>query len=97
MIKTLAVSSIALAGLVIASMSIASDKIPACPYDNVTGDWHDPVTGQISAYGTMDDAADCAYNGLLPKVVRDRLGTVGDARTKKDAKLILKLHKNASK
>ena len=68
----------------------------SCPYDNVTGNYTDS-DGNVSAYGTMESAYECAFLGLLPKVVQDRLGSLGDAQTKKDAELILKLNSNARK
>jgi len=68
----------------------------SCPYDNVTGNYTDS-DGNVSAYGTMESAYNCAFHGLLPKVVQDRLGSLGDAQTKKDAELILKLNSNARK
>ena len=68
----------------------------SCPYDNVTGNYVDSY-GNEYAYGTMETAHKCAFNGLLPKVVQDRLGSLGDAQTKKDAELILKLNSNARK
>jgi len=45
----------------------------------------------------MESAYECAFLGLLPKVVQDRLGSLGDAQTKKDTELILKLNSNARK
>ena len=68
----------------------------SCPYDNVTGNYTDSK-GNVSAYGTMGSAYECAFHGLLPKVVQDRLGSLGDAQTKKDTELILKLNSNARK
>ena len=76
-----------------------SKKLPeqsVCPYDNVTGNYTDS-DGNVYAYGTMESAYECAFHGLLPKVVQDRLGTWGDAQAKKNAKLIIKLNKNARK
>jgi hypothetical protein len=45
----------------------------------------------------MRTASNCAFLGLLPKVVQDRLGSIGDVQTRKDTELILKLNKNANK
>ena len=68
----------------------------SCPYDNVTGNYTDS-DGNVSAYGTMESAYNCAFHGLLPKVVQDRLGSLGDDQAKKDSELIIKLNKNARK
>ena len=68
----------------------------SCPYDNVTGNYIDPY-GNEYAYGTMEVAHKCAFLGLLPKIVQDRLGSLGDKKTQKDAELIIKLNKNARK
>ena len=37
------------------------------------------LDGQISAFGTMSAAAECASEGKLPGVVAARLGTLGNA------------------
>ena len=68
----------------------------SCPYDNVTGNYISP-SGKEYAFGTMETASNCAFLGLLPKVVQDRLGSIGDVQTRKDTELILKLNKNANK
>ena len=41
--------------------------------------------GTVSAHGTMEDAKLCAYRGLLPDVVKKRLGWLGDSKTKAEA------------
>jgi len=81
----------------IASVGVAyASKIDSCPYDNVTGNYISP-SGKEYAFGTMDTASNCAFLGLLPKVVQDRLGSIGDVQTRKDTELILKLNINARK
>tara|TARA_R110002050_G_scaffold189815_1_gene324474 strand:+ start:79 stop:402 length:324 start_codon:yes stop_codon:yes gene_type:complete len=67
----------------------------SCPYDNVTGNYIDSKGNQY-AYGTMETASNCAFLGLLPKIVQDRLGVFGDLKTKEDSRLILKLNKNVT-
>jgi len=67
----------------------------SCPYDNVTGNYVDSYGNQY-AYGTMETASNCAFLGLLPKVVQDRLGSLGDKQTKKDTGFILKLNANVA-
>ena len=68
----------------------------SCPYDNVTGNYVDSY-GNEYAYGTMETASNCAFLGLLPKIVQDRLGSLGDKQTQKDTELILKLNANSRK
>ena len=68
----------------------------ACPYDNVTGNYIDSKGNQY-AYGTMEIASNCAFLGLLPKIVQERLGSLGDKQTQKDTELILKLNANSRK
>tara|TARA_R100000234_G_scaffold115449_1_gene91451 strand:+ start:105 stop:431 length:327 start_codon:yes stop_codon:yes gene_type:complete len=68
----------------------------SCPYDNVTGNYVDSY-GNEYAYGTMETAHKCAFLGLLPKIVQDRLGSLGDKQTQKDTELILKLNANSRK
>ena len=68
----------------------------SCPYDNVTGNYID-TKGNEYAYGTMEVAHKCAFLGLLPKIVQDRLGSLGDKQTQKDTELILKLNANSRK
>ena len=40
------------------------------------------LDGQISAFGTMAAAAECASEGKLPGVVAARLGVLGDEQTR---------------
>ncbi len=47
-----------------------------CSYTE-DGNWIDQKTGQVYAYGTMEDAKGCAFFGLLPQSVLDRLGYLG--------------------
>ena len=55
-----------------------------CSYTE-NGDWIDHKTGQVYAYGTMEDAKSCAFFGLLPKSVLDRLGNLGTDEDKEIA------------
>ena len=50
------------------------------------------LDGQISAFGTMATAAECASEGKLPGVVAARLGTLGNTDARERAKEIKKLY-----
>jgi uncharacterized membrane protein len=96
--KVKLIGSIVIVSLfILVSIGVAyADKLTSCPYDNVTGNYISP-SGKEYAFGTMETASNCAFLGLLPKVVQDRLGSIGDVQTRKDTELILKLNKNANK
>ena len=67
-------------GLVIAGATAAN----SCRYDKETGNYlYDG--DKVAAYGTMDSALECALVGMLPEVVADRLGMVGDEETQIEA------------
>ena len=53
------------------------------------------LDGQISAFGTMAAAAECASEGKLPGVVAARLGTLGNADARQRAEEINKLNAEA--
>jgi len=53
------------------------------------------LDGQISAFGTMSAAAECASEGKLPGVVAARLGTLGNADARQRAEEIKKLNAEA--
>ena len=53
------------------------------------------LDGQISAFGTMATAAECASEGKLPGVVAARLGTLGNADARQRAEEIKKLNAEA--
>ena len=55
------------------------------------------LDGQISAFGTMTAAAECASEGKLPGVVALRLGTLGNTDARQRAEEIKKLNTEAKK
>jgi len=63
----------------------------SCGYDPVTGNFIDR-NGSVYSFGTMDDAAACAAEGVLPDVVISRLGKWGDASIKAKAEEIKALN-----
>ena len=98
MIKNLLIASgiiivLAIGGVAVADTSkfigVLSGK---CSYTE-DGDWVDQKTGQVYAYGTMEDAKRCAFFGLLPQSVSDRLGWLGTAEDKEISDAIRLLNK----
>ena len=74
---TLLSIAIAAAALSSGGLVLASSISPGqCDY-NSDGQYIDPDTGQVSAWGTMDSAAKCAATGDLPEAVINRLGKFG--------------------
>ena len=77
-------------GIVIIA-GVASAGIVAynsCGYDEKTGNYlYDG--NKVAAHGTMDSAMECAMQGILPSIVANRLGVLGDAETKEEAEQIL--------
>ena len=70
-----------------------------CSYTE-DGNWIDQKTGEVYAYGTMEDAKGCAFFGLLPQSVLDRLGYLGTDKDKEIAdgiRMLDKSVKDASK
>ena len=57
------------------------------------GHWVDKKTGEVYAYGTMEDAKGCAFFGLLPQSVLDRLGYLGTDEDKEIADAMRLLNK----
>ena len=57
------------------------------------GHWIDQKTGEVYAYGTMEDAKGCAFFGLLPQSVLDRLGYLGTDEDKEIADAMRLLNK----
>ena len=55
--------------------------------------WIDQKTGEVYAYGTMEDAKGCAFFGLLPQSVLDRLGYLGTDEDKEIADAMRLLNK----
>ena len=97
--KKLIIASIAILGLLVTGLAIAGEPnkyIGAlsgkCSYTE-DGDWVDRKTGQVYAYGTMEDAKGCAFFGLLPQSVLDRLGYLGTDEDKEIADAMRLLNK----
>ena len=82
MIKNLLIASGIIIVLAIGGVAVADTNkylgalSGKCGYKE-NGDWVDQKTGQVYAYGTMEDAKRCAFFGLLPQSVLDRLGYLG--------------------
>ena len=99
MIKNLLIASgiilvLAIGGVAFADtnkfLGVLSGK---CSYTE-DGHWIDQKTGQVYAYGTMEDAKGCAFFGLLPQSVLDRLGYLGTDEDKEIADGIRMLDKS---
>ena len=73
--------SLGLAIVVSAGYSYGEATQDTCGYDPVTGYWISP-NGTVHQGSTFDHAVSCASQGKLPKIVEDRLGIYGDAKTK---------------
>ena len=105
MIKNLLIASgiiivLAIGGVAFADtnkfLGVLSGK---CSYTE-DGNWIDQKTGQVYAYGTMEDAKGCAFFGLLPQSVLDRLGYLGTDKDEEIAdgiRMLDKSVKDASK
>ena len=105
MIKNLLIASgiiivLAIGGVAVADtnkfLGVLSGK---CSYTE-DGHWIDQKTGEVYAYGTMEDAKGCAFFGLLPQSVLDRLGYLGTDKDKEIAdgiRMLDKSVKDASK
>ena len=105
MIKNLLIASgiivvLAIGGVAVADtnkfLGVLSGK---CSYTE-DGNWIDQKTGEVYAYGTMEDAKGCAFFGLLPQSVLDRLGYLGTDEDKEIAdgiRMLDKSVKDASK
>ena len=99
MIKNLLIASgiivvLAIGGVAVADtnkfLGVLSGK---CSYTE-DGHWIDQKTGEVYAYGTMEDAKGCAFFGLLPQSVLDRLGYLGTDEDKEIADGIRMLDKS---
>ena len=99
MIKNLLIASgiiivLAIGGVAVADtnkfLGVLSGK---CSYTE-DGNWIDQKTGEVYAYGTMEDAKGCAFFGLLPQSVLDRLGYLGTDEDKEIADGIRMLDKS---
>ena len=99
MIKNLLIASgiivvLAIGGVAVADtnkfLGVLSGK---CSYTE-DGHWIDQKTGQVYAYGTMEETKRCAFYGLLPQSVLDRLGWLGTDEDKEIADGIRMLDKS---
>ena len=99
MIKNLLIASgiivvLAIGGVAVADtnkfLGVLSGK---CSYTE-DGNWIDQKTGQVYAYGTMEETKRCAFYGLLPQSVLDRLGWLGTDEDKEIADGIRMLDKS---
>ena len=99
MIKNLLIASgiilvLAIGGVAFADtnkfLGVLSGK---CSYTE-DGNWIDQKTGQVYAYGTMEETKRCAFYGLLPQSVLDRLGWLGTDEDKEIADGIRMLDKS---
>ena len=105
MIKNLLIASgiilvLAIGGVAFADtnkfLGVLSGK---CSYTE-DGHWIDQKTGEVYAYGTMEEAKGWAFFGLLPQSVLDRLGYLGTDEDKEIAdgiRMLDKSVKDASK
>ena len=78
----------------VATGSVAAGIVSynSCGYDTETGIYlYD--NNKVSAYGTMDNALECALQGMLPEVVANRLGIYGDEETQIEGMRIYYINK----
>ena len=78
----------------VATGSVAAGIVSynSCGYDTETGNYlYD--NNKVSAYGTMDNALECALQGMLPEVVANRLGIYGDEDTQIEGMRIYYINK----
>ena len=78
----------------VATGSVAAGIVSynSCGYDTETGNYlYD--NNKVSAYGTMDNALECALQGMLPEVVANRLGIYGDEETQIEGMIIYYINK----
>ena len=98
MIKNLLIASGIIAVLAIGGVAVADTSkflgalSGKCSYKE-DGNWIDQKTGEVYAYGTMEDAKGCAFFGLLPQSVLDRLGYLGTDEDKEIADAMRLLNK----
>ena len=86
--------SIPLVAVAVAVGVAAGSGSGSCGYDE--DGRYVGLDGQISAFGTMSAAAECASEGKLPGVVAARLGTLGNADARQRAEEIKKLNAEAT-
>ena len=78
----------------VATGSVAAGIVSynSCGYDTETGNYlYD--NNKVSAYGTMDNALECALQGMLPEVVANRLCIYGDEETQIEGMRIYYINK----
>ena len=98
MIKNLLIASGIIVVLAIGGVAVADTNkflgalSGKCSYTE-DGHWIDQKTGEVYAYGTMEDAKGCAFFGLLPQSVLDRLGYLGTDEDKEIADAMRLLNK----
>ena len=98
MIKNLLIASGIIIVLAIGGVAVADTNkflgalSGKCSYTD-DGHWIDQKTGEVYAYGTMEDAKGCAFFGLLPQSVLDRLGYLGTDEDKEIADAMRLLNK----
>ena len=98
MIKNLLIASRIIIVLAIGGVAVADTNkflgalSGKCNYTE-DGHWIDQKTGEVYAYGTMEDAKGCAFFGLLPQSVLDRLGYLGTDEDKEIADAMRLLNK----
>ena len=78
----------------VATGSVAAGIVSynSCGYDTETGNYL-YYNNKVSAYGTMDNALECALQGMLPEVVANRLGIYGDEETQIEGMRIYYINK----
>ena len=69
--------------LVDASLAVASAPDETCNYDPGTG--YFTLNGDLHSYGSWEHAKECAGRGLLPDIVANRLGSLGDKEIRAEA------------
>ena len=98
MIKNLLIASGIIIVLAIGGVAVADTNkflgalSGKCSYTE-DGHWIDQKTGEVYAYGTVEDAKRCAFFGLLPQSVLDRLGYLGTDEDKEIADAMRLLNK----
>lgn len=69
--------------------------LKGCNYNQVTGNYI--KDGKEYAFGAMEDAMACAMYGMLPQIVTDRLGILGDVESNMTATTIKLIDSNVRK
>lgn len=93
MIKTLITVNVVVLGISAIALTANALVNNNCNYNNTTGNY--VSNGTVHAYGTMDSAFQCAMSGVLPQIVVDRLGSLGNSDAKARAKLVIEANESA--